>query len=146
MRPVLIIALPLMLAACARDYDQAAVPGATVAMQISSESCEARHAAKALKTWSELESCKLAAERAFAAAIKLKKMDTFEVYASKMQALAADQDANRVTNDQARSRADAIRGAFLADCGCKPKTGIRGTAYFPGPPDMYMPGPIGGSQ
>jgi len=146
MRFILTLAIPtLLLAGCAKDFDQAAVPSATVSMQIASERCQARHAAHALKTYSALEACKLEAEHTFATAIKLKRMDTFEAYASRMQALAADEDANRITNNQAESRADAIRSEFMADCGCKPKNTYR-AAYMPGLPGMYMPGPRGGSQ
>lgn len=76
MKHLLIIAISglAVAAAYAKDFDQAAVPNATVSMQIASERCQARHAANDLKTYSELEACKLAAERAFATAIKLKRM------------------------------------------------------------------------
>ena len=133
MRHLLIIAIPvIMLAACAKSYDQAAVPGANVAMQISSERCEARRVANDLKTYSELEQCQLAAERDFALAIHLRKMETFDAYAAQMQALAEDRDAKRITPQQAKLHADAIRSAFLTDCGCKPRTAARWA-------DNYMP-------
>jgi hypothetical protein len=47
-------------------------------------------------------------------------MDAFEKYAAGMQALAADRDANRVTERQVCSKANDIHWTFLADCGCKP--------------------------
>ena len=134
MKHLLIVTVPaFLLAGCAKDYDQAAVPGANVAMQISSERCEARRAANDFKTFSELEQCQLAAERDFALAIHLKKMDVFESYAAQMRTLASDRDANRVTPQQARLQADAIRSTFIADCSCKPKSSARWTGdYMPG--------------
>lgn len=143
MKPILTITFcALMLAGCAQGYDPAAVQSATVTMQISSERCEARRTVNDLKTYSEWEACELAAERAFAIAINLKKMDAFEAYAANMQALAARRDANRVTAQQVKLQAEVIRSAFLANCNCKSKIAYRYT-YMPGVPDMYMPGPPG---
>ena len=134
MRRILTITLSaLMLASCASGYDKTAVTGATVSMALASKQCQAKRAANDLKTYSELEACELAAERAFAIAIHMKKMETFEEYANRMQALAADRDANRVTAQQVKLQADAIRSRFLADCNCKPKTASRLA-------DNYMPG------
>ena len=51
----------------------------------------------------------MTAERGFARTINLTKMDAFEVYAADMQALAADRDAERVTDSQVRSRSKDIQ-------------------------------------
>jgi hypothetical protein len=88
-------------------------------MQQASLDCKARHGANEFKTYSEWQDCQLAAERAFVMAVNI-KMEAFDEYASGMKALAADMDANRMTAKQVRSRAGAILGTFLADCGCKP--------------------------
>jgi hypothetical protein len=133
----------LLLAGCARGYDPAAVPDATVAMHISAERCQARRTADDLKTWSDLEACELASERAFAVTIKMKKMEAFEAYAANMQALAAERDAKRVTAQQVKLQADLIRSTFLADCGCKPKT------YTSEPANMMpsgLPGTVWGYE
>jgi hypothetical protein len=121
MRRILTITLgTLMLAACASTYDKSAVPAATTAMRQASDRCTAGRAAQELKTYSALEACSLAAQRAFLTSINLKKMDAFEDYAAAMQSLADDRDAGRVTDPQARSSADAILRRFIADCGCRP--------------------------
>ncbi len=143
MRLFLTIAVSaLVLAGCAngKGYDSAAVPGATVAMHISSEQCETRHAASDLKTYSELEACVLAAEHAFAVAVNLKRMHSFDQYAARMQALAADRDADRVNANQVKFRADAIRSEFLADCNCKPRATRRWNNAYLGDSSNYPNG------
>src|SRR5580765_82296 len=103
------IGFALLLAGCAGVYDQSAVPSAAAAMQLAADRCEARRAANELKNNSELVACRMAAERAYVTAIKLKNMDVFEVYATRLQMLAADRDAGRITLEQTKARADAIR-------------------------------------
>ena len=110
----------LMLAGCADTYNGSALPKAAAALQQETAGCKARWTAKEFKTYSEWQACQLTAERGFARTIALTKMDAFEVYAADMQALAADRDANRVTDREFRSRANDIQWRFLADCGCKP--------------------------
>lgn len=123
MNRILTIAIPaLMLAGCATDtYNKSAMPNAASGLQLETAFCKARWTAKEFKTYSEWQACQLTAERSFARAIALTKMDAFEVYATNMQALAADRDAHRVTDRQVRSRANDIYTGFLADCGCKPQ-------------------------
>ena len=143
MRPIFAITLStLILAGCAdgKGYDPIAVQSATVMMQTASQRCEARRATNDLKTYSELEACELAAERAFAKAINLQRMDAFEVYAADMQALAAERDANAVTVRQVKFRADKIRSEFLADCDCKPRTGRRWNNVYAGDSSNYPSG------
>src|SRR4051812_49163061 len=111
----------MMLAGCADTYNGSAMPKAAAALQQETVGCKARWTAKEFKTYSAWQACQLTAERAFARTIALTKMDAFEVYAADMQALAADRDANRVTDRQVRSRANDIQWRFLADCGCKPR-------------------------
>lgn len=115
-----IVVAALMLAGCADTYNRSAMPKAAAGLQQETIGCKARMTAKEFKTYSEWQACQLTAERRFARAIALTKMDVFEVYAADMQALAVDRDANRVTDRQVRSRANDIQWRFLADCGCKP--------------------------
>ena len=119
-RTLIMIISALMLAGCADTYNRSAMPKAASGLQQETVGCKARWTAKELKTYSEWQACQLTAERSFARAIALTKMDAFEVYAAGMQALAADRDANRVTDRQVRSRSEEIQWKFLADCGCKP--------------------------
>ena len=110
----------LILAGCADGYDKSAMPRAASGLQERTGACKTRWMAREFKTYSEWQACQLTAERGFARTINLTKMDAFEAYASDMQALAADRDANRVTDNQVRSRANYSLWKFLADCGCKP--------------------------
>ena len=123
----------LLLAACAGTadtYNRSAMSKAASGLQRETVGCKARWTAKELKTYSEWQACQLTAERGFARAIALTKMDAFEVYAADMQALAVDRDAHRVTDRQVRSRANDIYWRFLADCGCKPERARHFAANF----------------
>lgn len=138
----------LMLTGCAETYNRSAMPNAASGLQLETVFCKARWTAKEFKTYSEWQACQLTAERSFARAIALTKMDAFEVYAADMQALAVDRDAHRVTDRQVRSRADDIYTRFLADCACKPQRqpgttmgfdySYGGGSGYP-PPDDHMP-------
>ena len=110
----------LMLAGCADTYNKSVMPKAAANLQQETVGCKARWTAKEFSSYSEWQACQLTAERDFATAISLTRMDAFEVYAADMKALAADRDANRVTDRQVRSRAEEIQWKFFADCGCKP--------------------------
>ena len=121
MKRILTIAISaLMLAGCADTYNKSVMPGAAAGLQQETAGCKARWTAKEFKTYSEWQACQLAAERGFATKISLTRMDAFEAYAADMRALAADRDANRVTERQFRSRTEEIHWKFLVDCGCKP--------------------------
>ena len=111
----------LMLAGCMETYNRSAMPKAAAGLQQETVGCKARWTAKEFRTYSDWQACQLTAERGFARAIALTKMDAFEVYAADMQALAVERDAKRVTDRQVRSRANDIQWRFLADCGCKSK-------------------------
>ena len=148
MKVVLTVAFSaLMLAGCASSYDKAAVPDASAAVHQASEGCTARVAAKEIKTYSEMASCSLAAERAFFANIKLKKMDSFEAYAAGYQTLAADRDAHRISERQANRRAGKLLREFYADCNCSPGQrmaawnveGAGTGSYTPNPPPAPPP-------
>ena len=143
----------LMLAGCAGTsnkvdtYDKSVMPTAAAGLQRETVGCKARWTAKEFKTYSEWQACQLTVERGFARTIALTKMDAFEVYAADMRALAADRDANRVTDRQVRSRAEEIRWKFLADCACKPERArhfAANNAPFGGspPPAPSMPSAI----
>lgn len=121
MKHTLIIAISLLtLAGCADSYDKSVMPAAAAGLQQQTVACKTRWTAKEFKTYSEWQACQLAAERGFARAINLTKMQAFEAYAADMQVLAADRDAKRVTDRQVRSRSQDILWKFLADCDCKP--------------------------
>jgi len=121
MKHILIGAISfLTLAGCADSYDKSVMPVAAAELQQGTVACKSRWTAKEFKTYSEWQACQLTAERGFARTINLMKMDAFEVYATDMQALAADRDANRVTDNKVRSRAEYSLWKFLAECGCKP--------------------------
>ena len=110
----------LLLAACADTYNKSVMPKAAANLQQETVGCKARWTAKEFRNYSEWQACQLRAERGFATTINLTRMDAFETYAAEMRALAADRDANRVTDRQVRSRAQEIQWKFLVDCGCKP--------------------------
>ena len=114
----------LLLAGCAGTadtYNRSAMPKAVASLQQEAGGCKTKWAAKEITTYSEWQACQLTADRVFARTIASTKMDAFEVYAADMQALAADMDAHRVNDRQARSRAREIQWKFLADCGCDPR-------------------------
>jgi len=139
MRRTLTAALSaLILTACAAGYDKTALPGASVAVHQAYEDCSARWAAKTIKTYAEMASCSLAAERGFFTAIKLQKMDRFEAYAASYQTLAADRDAHRISDQQADRRAGKMLGDFLAACRCK-KERMQGAFGFPDSPRSLGP-------
>lgn len=137
MRPIFIVALSaLTLAGCAEDYSRAAVPDAAATMHQAIAICEMeRH-----KSYSEFTACELAAERDFAMAVGFRKMDAFEVYSSRMQALAAERDDFRVSPVEAKTRVEAIREDFWADCDCKPRSGRRWNNDYIGASSDYPSG------
>ena len=128
----------LLLAGCADTYKKSAMTNAATSLQQEAGGCKTKWAAKEITTYSEWQACQLTADRGFVRTIALTKMDAFEVYAADMQTLAADWDAHRVTDRQARSRAKDIQWKFFADCGCKP--GRHPTTYSTdSDPRMGMP-------
>ncbi|MEO8302342.1 MAG: hypothetical protein ABI608_11135 [Rhizomicrobium sp.] len=132
MRAILTITFSaLMLAGCAASYDKTAMPDASVAVHQASLSCEARLAAKDIKTYSEMASCNLAAERTFFMDIKLKNMEKFEAYAANYGTLAADRDANRISDSQAEQKANQMLRQFYAECRCT-RQAVIDSRYLPG--------------
>src|SRR4029078_25769 len=120
MKPFPTIALSaLMLAGCADGYNKSVMPKAAAELQLKTVDCKTKWTAKEFKNYSEWQACQLTAERGFARAINLTKMDAFEVYAADMQTLAEDRDAHRVTDTEVRSRANDIQWRFLAAGGGK---------------------------
>ena len=104
----------LVLAGCSSGplYDKSALPSATAAMREATALCEKEQAAF------KFTLCQVAAQRDFAVAIHLPKMDAFDIYAAKMLALAADRDAGRVDLKQTQSRAASIRNDYWLACDC----------------------------
>ena len=118
MNRVLTITLSaLMLAGCASGpgYDKSAVPNATDAMRQAMAICEKE------QTASKITACEVSAQRDFAVAIHLPKMDAFDAYAAQMMALAADWEAGRVSPKQLASRAASIRRSYWMVCNCNPR-------------------------
>ena len=109
MKRILAITLSaLMLAGCSsgRLYDKSAVSGATAAMREATALCEKE------QTASKLTACHLAAERNFAVAIHLPKMEAFDTYSARMMTLAADWEAGRLSQKQVDARATSIRNDY----------------------------------
>jgi hypothetical protein len=109
----------LLLAGCAAGYDQSAVPGASATLIRTMNRCESALPAKGPQSYSEFTACQLAAERNFAVAVKLKRMDAFDIYAREMQQLGADRDAEHLSTDVVQARTNNIRQDFLAKCDCQ---------------------------
>lgn len=109
----------LTLAGCASepDYDKSAVPDATAAARQATTICEKEQNPSKF-TASKFMACRVAAERTFAMAIHVRKMDAFDTYADKMLALAADYDAGRIDLKRMDRRAASIRSDFLMACNC----------------------------
>jgi hypothetical protein len=136
----------LLLAGCAASYDQTAVPDASHDLQVAMNRCEADQAAKDHRSYAEFAACQVAAERAFALAIHLQKMDVFETYAGRMQQLGADRDAQHLSLEETRTRAEAIRKDYWSACACN-ITGrrvARGPAGSWGPEPFFQGGPNAG--
>ncbi len=104
-----------MLAGCASGppgYDKSAEPNATAALRQATAMCEKE------QTASKFTACEVAAQRDFAVAIHLQKMDAFDTYAAKMEALAASWDAGRIGPGQLAHRAASIRNDYREACDC----------------------------
>ena len=130
MSRILTIAISvLMLAGCADTYNKSVMPKAAAGLQQETIRCKAKWTEKEFRTYSEWQACQLTAERGFATTINLTRMDAFEAYAADMKTLAADRDANRVSDREVRSRVNDIQWRFLADCGCRPSRWISRPAY-----------------
>ena len=117
-KKLLALGLLLLLGACAPVYDRTVLPAASLTLHKDIFACEAKQEARPVKTFSEYTACQVAAERNFAAAVQMQRMDVFETYASRMLALAADRDRGLMTPKQVQSRAAAIRNDYWADCDC----------------------------
>jgi hypothetical protein len=104
----------LMLAGCASGpgYDKSAVPDATAAMRQATAMCEKE------QTASKFTACEVAAQRDFAVAIHLPKMDAFDAYAARMMALAAAWESGRLGPRQLAARAASIRNDYWQACNC----------------------------
>lgn len=113
----MILSAPL-LAGCSTYYDKSAVPDADAAWKQASQDCKAKEAAHEFKTHSEMAACSLAADRAYYAAVKLKAMYKFDDYAANYQKLAALQDADRITDEQANFKANQYLRRFYSLCNC----------------------------
>ena len=128
----------LMLAGCASEpgYDKTAVPDATAAMRQATALCEKEQTASKF-TASKFMACRVAAERNFAMAIHLPKMDAFDAYAAQMMALAADYNAGRIYLKRMDARAASIRNHYVFACNC----GLRGRSTYDYPDFVPSPNP-----
>jgi hypothetical protein len=93
------------------------VPEATAEARQAAAMCE-KEQTPAKFSASKFMACRLAAERNFAMAIHVRKMDVFDTYADKMLALAADYDAGHISLKRMDRRAASIRSDFLMACNC----------------------------
>ena len=107
----------LLLGACAHPYDREALPAAALTYHQEIFVCESQPISNATN-YSQDTACQVAAERNFAKAIHLVKMDVFEAYAARMMALAADRDLGLLNPEQAQSRVTAIRRDYWVACDC----------------------------
>jgi outer membrane murein-binding lipoprotein Lpp len=132
----------LMLAGCASEpgYDRSAVPQATAAARQAAAMCEKEQTPSKFSA-SKFMACRVAAERNFAMAIHLPKMDAFDTYADKMLALAADYDAGHIGLKQMDRRAASIRSDFLMACNC----GLGGHREYNYPSFVNSPIPTTGN-
>lgn len=134
----------LMLCGCA-GYDRFAEPGASLALDRAIARCVQARPDDVAKKHSEFTSCELAAERDFAVAVHMERMDVFDVYARQMQQLGADWDAKKLSADQAEARRGQIFQAYLAQCDCtlgpsNPRWDMQGPRTFYG--DQGGTGPV----
>jgi PBP1b-binding outer membrane lipoprotein LpoB len=131
----------LMLAGCVSGpgYDKSAVPEATAAARQAAAMCEKEQPPSKFSA-SKFMACRVTAERNFAMAIHLPKMDAFDTYADKMLALAADQDAGRINLKRMSARAASIRNDYWRGCNCDP--GGHRTYDYP----SFVPSPIPTTQ
>ncbi len=129
MSRILIALSALMLAGCTSElgYDKSAVPNATAAMRQETAMCEKEQPPTKFPA-SKFVACRVAAERNFAMAIHVRKMDVFDTYADKMLALAADYDAGHIDLKRMDRRATSIRDDYRRACDCN-LNGHRGYDY-----------------
>jgi len=116
--PIIVLGLALLLAGCEHNFDRSELRGAANVYQQDMFACRVKQMRKTVKNYSEFAGCQVAAERAFAMTIHLQKMEAFEAYAAKMLALGADRDAGRLTLDETKIRATAIRNDYWKACAC----------------------------
>lgn len=140
-RILIIVFSAAMLTGCASDstYDKTAMPDASMMVRQASLNCLAKWDAEEFKTYAELAACNLTAERKFFTAIKLEKMDRFELYAARYQTLAADRDAHRISDQQAGRRANTMLRDFLAECRCKKERMPGGEMFIASSPGYLGP-------
>jgi hypothetical protein len=132
----------LMLAGCASEppgYDKSAVPDATAAARQAAAMCE-KEQTESTFTASKFMACRVAAERNFAMAIHVRKMDAFDIYADKMLALAADYDAGHVNLARMDRRAASIRNDYWRACNCNLGGGTEAWNPFVPSSNLMPPG------
>jgi hypothetical protein len=130
----------LLLSGCA-GYDRFAEPNASLALTHALEHCAFSLPANDPRKYSDLTACQLAAERDFALATHMRRMDVFDIYARDMRQIGADLDAKTLAPGEAIARTSDIRQAYLAKCDCtlgqtRPRWGmdIPSPAESPGAP------------
>ena len=132
--PASLVLSTLVLSGCA-GYDRFAEPSASLALRHAMDRCVHSLPANDPKEHSDLTSCQLAAQRDFAVATRMKRMDVFETYAHEMQQVAADWDAKTLPRAQAFTRANEIQQDYLAKCDCTlgPTRPRWSNMFIPGP-------------
>jgi hypothetical protein len=93
-----------MSASSASVFDEDAIPSAGAQQQLEIDSCVAASRANPAMTMHEAVLCVVSARQHFAAAIHLKKMDLFNVYAARMALMAGQYDAKLISTDEANAQ------------------------------------------
>ena len=134
----------LIIAGCANEppnYDKTAVPDATAELHQAATLCEEKQTPAQFNA-SQFMTCRVAAERNYAMAIHVRKMEAFDIYAGKMLALAADYDAGHVQLTRMTTRAASIRKDYWRACDCGPPSsrgGDNGGGVFVQSSDLTPP-------
>lgn len=114
MKAVPVLCVAALMAGCAGVYDPSLIAGAKATSDLEYDRCGARQTAGEIRTVSALLECFLTADRAFAATVKLRRMDLYEAYAARMRLLGSEIDRQAVTVAEAQQRYTAIRRDYFA--------------------------------
>lgn len=116
-RSFVIILVTLFMSSCAGN-DRFAEQSSLLALRHAMERCASSLPANDPKKYFDLTSCQMSAERDFAMATHMTRMDVFDVYASEMRKIGADLDADKFAPGEAMERTNEIRQEFLTNCDC----------------------------
>ena len=98
-----ILAVTLLLGGCAGVYDPSELAAAQQEKALGYDQCNAALAQRRFLTSAGYFECVLAAEEQYARAIKLQRMDIFNIYAARVRLIAVDADAGRISAAEEQS-------------------------------------------